>query len=150
MAEPVLHDLDTLSRRHGIILDSQWAQGPLPETGEVRVVAWFSDNPKIKFASTWRFEREKVTIDVSNGDARNNGHAQGIRTGNVIYSERSIPGRNCVASDERVFEKGGKLTFSSVYVCTLQNGTTQINNVSGAGTWEILSSRPAPVDQSVR
>jgi hypothetical protein len=149
-AEADVRELDTLLGRHGITLDSQWAQGPLPENGDVRVIAWFSDNPKARFASTWRFEREKVTIDAHNGDVRNNGPAQGIRTGNVVRSERSLPRRNCIASDERVFAKDGKLTFSSVYVCTLQDGTTRINNVSGAGTWQVVSPSTRLPDKSTR
>lgn len=138
-AEPALRGLDALTSQHGVTLDSQWSQGFLPETGSIRVVAWFSDNPRNKFVSTWQFEREKVLIDVNNGDVRNNGYAQGIRNGNIVRSERSIPGRNCIASDERVFEQGGTLTFSSVYVCTLNDGTTQTNKVAGAGTWHVVS-----------
>jgi hypothetical protein len=47
-----------------------------------------------------------------------------------------------VASDERVFERGGTLTFTAVYICTLENGTTQTSRVAGAGTWEVLAPPP--------
>jgi hypothetical protein len=150
LAEQTLRDLDAISRQHGITLESQWAQGVLPEVGSIRVVAWFSEDPKSKFTSTWQFEREKVTIDVKNGKVRNNGHAQGLRNGNVVRSDLSIPGRNCIASDERVFEPGGTLTFSSVYVCTGQDGSTQTTNVSGAGTWHLVAPRTKPLGQSMR
>lgn len=134
-----LKRLDTLLAAHAIKLDSQWVKGALPKTGTVRVVAWFSDRPDTRFVSTWMFDRERVTIDANNGDVRNNGSGQGIRRGNVVRSERSTPGRNCVTSDERVFEEGGRVSFLSVYVCTREDGTLQTNLVSGAGTWEMVS-----------
>jgi hypothetical protein len=149
-AEQTLRDFDRLLTRYDVTLESQWARSFLPATGDIRVVAWFSDNPKSKFTSMWRFEREKVTIDVNNGDARNNGHAHGIRIDNVVRSDRSIPSRNCIASDERVFQKGGTLTFSSLYVCTLPDGTTQTNKVAGAGTWQIVAPAGGSPRKSMR
>lgn len=145
-ATAFLKRLDALLAAHAIMLESQWAKAGLPAKANVRVVAWFSDRPDKTFVSTWMFDREKVTIDANNGDVQNNGPGQGIRSGNVVRSERSMPGRNCVASDERVFEEGGRISFSSVYVCTREDGTLQTNRVSGGGTWEVVSpanDRPA-------
>jgi hypothetical protein len=137
-AEASLRELDGLLMQHNITLESQWAQSALPAVGDVRVVAWFADNPKEKFTSTWSFDKEKVTIAISNG------YAHGTRSGDVVRTEGSIPGKNCIATDERVFAKDGKLTFSAVYTCTLEDGSTQINNRSGEGTWQIAAPAPPP------
>jgi hypothetical protein len=128
-------ELDALVARHGITLESQWAEGVVPASATVRVVAWFSDNPKNKFRSVWHFEKEKVTIDIDNG------HGYGVRGGNVVRSEGSLPAHNCTASDVRTFKPGGQLTFEAVYTCALDDGATRIENVSGAGTWEMVSPR---------
>lgn len=143
-AQPSLRELDALLDLHGTTLDSQWAQGVLPAVGAVRVVAWFSDSPKKKFVSTWRFEKEKVAIDIDGG------HGHGTRKGNVVRSEGSLPGRNCTATDVRTFKEGGGLTFSAVYTCALDDGTTKVSEVSGGGTWQIVSARPKVGQKSAK
>lgn len=143
-AEASLREFDGMLRQHNVTLESMWSQGVLPAVGEVRVVAWFADDPKKKFTSTWQFEKEKVTIAIDNG------YANGVRLGDVVRTEGSIPGRNCIASDERVFSKGGGLTFSSVYTCTLENGSTEVNNRSGAGTWQIVTPPTTPTTRPKR
>lgn len=131
-AEAALRDLDAMLAKSAITLESQWAEGVIPANATVRVTAWFSNSPRTRFVSTWRFEKEKVTVEIDKG------YAQGIRAGNLVKSEGSIPGRNCTASDEREFKDGGNLSFTAIYVCTLADGSTQVNNVSGAGTWRIV------------
>ncbi len=139
-AKAALDDLDKLAKQHSIALDSQWAQGVIPAVATVRVVAWYSGKPKNKFTSTWQFEKEKVTVDIANGrHADGNGYAHGIRSGDVIRSEGSIPGRNCSMSDERTFKQGGLLTFSTAYTCKLEDGTVQTSNMTGSGTWQVVS-----------
>jgi hypothetical protein len=134
--EQALRELDALVAGHGITLESQWAEGVVPATATVRVIAWFSAKPKNKFKSIWRFEKEKVTIDIDGG------HGYGARSGNVVRSEGSLPAHNCTATDVRTFKPGGKLTFEAVYTCALDDGTTRMENVSGAGTWKFVSPRP--------
>jgi hypothetical protein len=143
-ADAPLREFDGMLRQHNVTLESMWSQGVLPAVGDVRVVAWFADDAKKKFTSTWRFEKEKVTI------ALDNGYANGVRSGDVVRTEGSIPGRNCIASDERVFSKGGGLTFSSVYTCTLEDGTTEVNKRSGAGTWQVVTPQTKPASPATR
>lgn len=131
-----VRELDAMVAGHGITLESQWDEGVVPATATVRVVAWFSDKPQTKFNSVWRFEKEKVTIDIDNG------HGSGVRRGNVVRSEGSLPAHNCTATDVRTFLPGGKLAFDAVYTCAVDDGATRVENVSGAGTWEIVAPRP--------
>lgn len=137
-----LRALDELLGRFGVTLDSQWAEWAIPAVATVRVTAWFANNPKVKFNSTWRFDRERVKVELEQG------YAQGVRKGETVVSEGSIPGRDCIARDTRTFDKGGALTFSAIYTCALDNGEVEVTDVVGAGVWEIASDQPAAVDRA--
>jgi hypothetical protein len=142
-AKAALDELDAVAKQYGIALDSQWAQGVIPAVATVRVVAWFSGKPRNKFTSTWQFDKEKVTVDIANDrHTEGNGYAHGVRSGDVIRSEGSIPSRNCSVSDERTFKQGGHLTFSAAYTCRLDDGTVQTSNMIGSGTWQLVSPGP--------
>jgi hypothetical protein len=135
-AQAALQQLDALLDQHNVTLDSQWAQGAVPAVAAVRVVAWEANRPNDKYASTWKFDKEKVSIEIAGG------YGHGTRKGNVVQSEGSLPGRNCTATDVRTFKEGGTLTFTATYTCTAEDGTTKVTEVSGAGTWQLVSDRP--------
>ncbi|RAI45250.1 hypothetical protein [Rhodoplanes roseus] len=141
-AADALRSLDELLDRHGLTLDSQWAVAVPPAVGSVTVTAWFRDDPKTRFVSTWRFEKEQVRIEIDQG------RANGVRRGNTVQTEGSIPGRNCVATDTRSFAPNGTLTFSASYRCVRDDGTIEVNDRSGAGTWEIAAEAAKPTATS--
>ncbi|WP_155478847.1 hypothetical protein [Rhodoplanes serenus] len=139
-----LRRLDDLLGRFGLTLDSQWAAAVPPSVGTLKVTAWFSDDPRTKFTSIWRFDKEEVRIDIDQG------RATGVRRGNVVQTEGSIPGRNCIATDVRTFAPDGRLSFSASYRCVRENGVVEVSNRVGLGTWEVVGddARPSsPVQQ---
>ncbi|MDC7788530.1 hypothetical protein PQJ75_15435 [Rhodoplanes sp. TEM] len=133
-----LRSLDALLDRHALTLESQWAVAVPPAVGTVRVTAWFRDDPKTRFVSTWRFDKEQVRIEIDQG------RANGVRRGNMVETEGSIPGRNCVATDRRSFAPNGTLTFSASYRCIRDDGRIEVNDRIGAGTWEVVPAAASP------
>jgi hypothetical protein len=117
--------------RYEIALTSQES---LPEIGTIRVVAWFPDNPKDKFRSTWRFNGSAVSITVHGV-----GRAQGTRTGNIVHSTGTANG--CTSREVGTFLPGGRTTFTGTYTCTHKQGTST-NTGSGVGRWEVISAEP--------
>ncbi|NVO13559.1 MAG: hypothetical protein HXX10_05925 [Rhodoplanes sp.] len=144
-AAAALKTLDDTLERYGLTLDSQWAAAVPPAVADVRVTAWFADDPGTRFVSTWRFDKDAVRIEIDQG------RATGVRRGNTVQTEGSIPGRNCTATDTRTFAPNGTLTFSASYSCVRDDGIVDVNNRVGAGTWELVGAakpsagpRPAP------
>jgi hypothetical protein len=140
-AAGALKTLDDTLERFGLTLDSQWAVAVPPAVADVRVTAWFADDPKTRFVSTWRFDKEAVRIEIDQG------RAIGVRRGNTVQTEGSIPGRNCTATDTRTFAPNGTLTFSASYSCVRDDGIVDVNNRVGAGTWELVGAAAKPVTE---
>lgn len=130
-AQRSLQDLDALLERYEIAMTTP---DSLPEIGTVRVVAWFPENPKDKFRSTWRFDGSAVSITVHGV-----GRAQGTRTGNVVHSTGTANG--CTSREVGTFLANGRTTFTGTYTCTHKQGTTTSTG-SGVGRWEVISAEP--------
>lgn len=127
-----LQSLDAVLARHGLTLASQWDAAVPPAKATLKVTAWFRDEPKARFVSLWHFDKELVRIEIDQG------RATGVRRGNLVESEGSIPGRNCVASDSRTFLPNGTLSFAASYRCVRADGAIEAKDRVGAGTWEVV------------
>jgi hypothetical protein len=139
-----LAELDAMLDRFGIALDSHWASAAVPPSAVVKVTAWFADAPKTRFVSTWRFDKERVKVEIEQG------YASGTRKGDTTRTEGSIPGRNCTALDTRTFDPGGKLTFRATYTCKREDGSEEVSEKAGEGTWALVTEPAKPAAKGAR
>lgn len=137
-----LRRLDELASRFNVVVESRAEKGELPAVGAVRVVSWPSRSPAAKSTSIWRFDQERVTVEIAGRQVL------GQRKGNVVTSDARAPRQNCMVKDTRTFAAGGTLTFTAVQTCTRRGGRTRVREVSGAGTWELLPQSEKASDQN--